>query len=402
MRFWVFILIFLTNIWAIEVEKIEKYIENASLDALHPESNLILMTRKDSNGITQLYIVDGNSSQYKKEMVCISCSVKKAIGVDPSLIPILHKGASDWHPSGEWFITEVEIPFNISWRYSKKLPGTRLLAEPGAGWWNNLFLVKKDGSLWVKLTDFNPSDLNKGVLYPKFSKDGKIVAWAERIGGAKPFDKFPFAKWVMKIGTIVFENDVPKLKNVKILQIDNAAIFEPQDWSLENHLLFAADIGYLDLPYPAYRIDIWEAKIDRFGNIFSMKNLTKTNAFYEEQASYSPDQRYISFMGNLFDSNYNKRLSRAWEKFKNRQNNFITTNLITDLYLMNRNGNVLKRLTNFSEIDCGENHYLVTRSAWSKNGREIFLSLTLRNNYNGKKNGEIIYRIKLKANGEYN
>ncbi len=214
MRLCLFIFLFLTNIWAVEIERIEKYIENASLDALHSESNLILIMKKDSNGITQLYILNGNSSHPEKEMTCISCSVREAIGVDPSLIPILHKGASDWHPSGDWFITEVEIPFNVGWRYSKKLPGARLLAEPGAGWWNNLFLVKKDGSLWIKLTDFKSSDLNKGVLYPKFSKDGRLVAWAERIGGAKPYDKFPFAKWVIKIGMITFEGGVPKLKNV--------------------------------------------------------------------------------------------------------------------------------------------------------------------------------------------
>ncbi len=165
---------------------------------------------------------------------------------------------------------------------------------------------------------------------------------------------------------------------------------------MENHLLFASDIGYSELPYPAYRIDLWEAKIDRDGNIVSKKNLTRTSNFYEEQASYSLDQKYISFMGNLFDSHYDKRLSRAWEKHKDRPNNFITTNLTTDLYIMDRSGNVLTRLTNFSEINWGGNHYLVTRSAWTKNGKEIFLSLTLRNNYSGKKTGEFIYKITIK------
>jgi hypothetical protein len=396
MRIYFSIFLLLTNIWAIEIKKIEKYLENASFDALNPESNLLLIMKKDSDGVIQLYILNGNSAQPEKEMVCISCSPKKALGIDPSLIPILHKGASDWHPSGEWFITEMEIPFNVSWKYSKRLPGVRLLAEPGAGWWNNLFLVKKDGSFWIKLTDFKPSDLNRGVLYPKFSKDGKMVAWAERVGGAKPYDKFPFAKWVIKIGRIDLEGEVPKLKNIKTFPIEDGAIFEPQDWSKENHLLFASDIGYSRLPYPAYRIDLWEAKIDGEGNILSKNNLTKTSNFYEEQASYSPDQKYISFMGNLFHSQYEKELLRAWNKYKKRPNNFITTELITDLYVMDRNGNSITRLTNFSEMDWGESHYLVTRSKWSKNGKEIFLSLTLRDNYNGKKTGEHIYKITLK------
>lgn len=396
MRNWFLILSLLTNLWAFEIKTIERFLENASFDAFCPETNKVLIMKRDSNGILQLYIVDGNSTNPEKEMVCLSCSPKKAIGIEPSLIPILHKGASDWHHSGEWFITEMEIPFNISWKYLKKLPGARLLAEPGAGWWNNLFLVKKDGSLWIKLTDFKPSDLKSGVLYPKFSKDGKMIAWAERIGGAKPYDKFPFAKWVMKIGIINWENEIPELKNVKTISMEDGAIFEPQEWSSENHLLFAADIGYSNLPYPGYRIDIWEAKIDKNGNVISKTNLTRTNNFYEEQASYSSDQKFVAFMGNLFDSNYEERLSKAWERYKNKPNNFITTNLTTDLYLMDRKGNIVSRLTDFSKNNWGTNHYLVTRSAWSKDDKEILLSLTLRDTFSGKKTGEFIYKIKFR------
>ncbi len=386
----------LINLWAFETKTIEKFLENASFDALCPDTNKVLIIKRDSNGILQLYIVDGNSSNPEKEMVCLSCSSKRVIGIEPSLIPILHKGASDWHPSGEWFITEMEISFNISWKYLKKKPGTRLLAEPGAGWWNNLFLVKKDGSIWIKLTDFKPSDLNSGVLYPKFSKDGNMVAWAERIGGAKPYNKLPFAKWVMKIGIINWDSEIPQFKNVKTLFMEDGAIFEPQDWSFENHLLFAADIGYSNLSYPGYRLDIWEAQIDGNGNVISKKNLTRTNNFYEEQASYSLDQKFVAFMGNLFDSNYEERLSNAWKKYKNKPNNFITTNLITDLYLMDRKGNIVTRLTDFSKQSWGRSHYLVTRSAWSKDGKEIFISLTLRDKFTGKKTGEQIYKIKLK------
>lgn len=396
MRTLFLILSLLTSLWAFETKKIERFLENASFDALCPSTNRVLIMKRDGNGILQLYNVDGNSTNPEKEMLCLSCSPKKAIGVAPSLIPLLHKGASDWHPSGEWFITEMEIPFNMSWKYLKKLPGTRLLAEPGAGWWNNLFLVKKDGSIWIKLTDFKPSDLNSGVLYPKFSKDGRMVAWAERIGGAKPYDKFPFAKWVMKIGIIDWGGGIPQLKNVKTLSMEDGAIFEPQEWSSENHLLFAADIGYSKLAYPGYRIDLWEAQIDESGNLTGKTNLTRTNNFYEEQASYSLDQKFIAFMGNLFDSNYEERLLNAWKRYKEKPNNFITTNLTTDLYLMDRKGDVVSRLTDFSKNSWGTNHYLVTRSAWSRNGKEIFVSLTLRENLTGKKTGEFIYKITLK------
>jgi hypothetical protein len=37
---------------------------------------------------------------------------------------------------------------------------------------------------------------------------------------------------------------------------------------------------------------------------------------------------------------------------------------------------------------------LVTRSAWSKDGKTILLGLTLRSNVTGKKEEEMIYRLR--------
>ena len=57
------------------------------------------------------------------------------------------------------------------------MPGARLLTEPGAGWWNNLFLLRKDGSVWTRLTNFATGDVIAGVLSPMISRDGKVVTW---------------------------------------------------------------------------------------------------------------------------------------------------------------------------------------------------------------------------------
>ncbi|MCP2621199.1 hypothetical protein NLC30_04230, partial [Candidatus Aminicenantes bacterium AC-334-E05] len=375
---------------------IEKFLDNAVFDALCSKTGEIIFMRKDSNGIFQLYLVKENSENPELEKVCISEKPKKTIGIERAMLPLVHKGASDWHPSGKWFITQVEIPYNISWKYKKRLPGTRLLAEPGAGWWNNLFLVKRDGSLWIKLTDFTPFDLKSGVLYPKFSEDGNMISWAERIGGAKPFDKYPFAKWVLKIAKINMKADIPYLYNIKTYPLKDGTIFEPQDWFSNDKLLFAGDIGYSELPYPAYRIDLWEAEIDSNGNIKNLKNLTETKDFYEEQASYSPDGRLIALMANQFDLNYTRKLMATWKIYGSKFNSFITKHLKTELYIMNPKDKVLTRLTHFSEKEWGDSHPLVTRSAWSKDGKTIFIALTLRSNLNGKKTGNCIYRIKLK------
>jgi hypothetical protein len=383
------------HLFATDVKSIEKFMDNAIFDAWNPDSNELIFLRKDERGILQLFKVREDSKDPETEKTCISCNPQRAVGSKLSMIPAIHKGASDWHPSGEWFITQCEIPDNISWKQEKRMPGSRLLAEPGAGWWNNLFLVRKDGSIWIKLTNFTPSDLNGGVLYPKFSKDGKMIAWAERIGGAKPFDQYPFARWILKTAKINIESENARLYDVKPHPPQDGAIFEPQGWSPDGKLLFATDIGYAELPYPGYRIDIWEAGMEQDGTIKNMKNLTKSKDLYEEQASYSPDGKLIAFMANNFDSTYEKRMEDAWKKYGKRFSHFIVRNLTTDLYLMTRDGKAQKRLTHFADQDWKGKHALVARSAWSKDGKTLLVGVTLRSNVTGKKEEEMIYRLRL-------
>lgn len=390
-----FFLIISAPLLALRIASIQKFLDNASFDAYNPKTNEILFMRKDVSGIIQLFLVSAASRNPELEKKCLSCNVGRVIGMKPAFLPLVHKGASDWHPSGEWFITEMEIPQNVSWRYQKATPDVRLLAEPGAGWWNNLFLVKRDGSLWIKLTDFSAFDLDSGVLYPKFARDGKTIAWAERIGGAKPYDQHPFAQWVLKTASLDFQSQIPKLANIKTHPAQDGAIFEPQAWSSKNELLFAADIGYSGLPYPGYRIDVWEAEFDNEGNLKNSRNLTRTNNSYEEQSSYSPDEKFIAFMANLFDKDYEKRMKEAWKKYGQRPNDFITLNLTTDLYLIDRSGKVLSRLTEFAEENRNGHHPLVTRNAWTRDGKALLISLTLRSSTTGKKEGDAIYKIQL-------
>ncbi|MCX7975153.1 MAG: hypothetical protein N3B16_11765 [Candidatus Aminicenantes bacterium] len=379
----------------VTVADMEKFLANAALDAWHPRTNEVIFMRRDNQGIWQLYKVDEMADNPEAEAIPLSTRPLKAIGIEPTWIPRVHKGASDWHPSGEWFVTEVEIPNNISWKYTRTMPEARALAEPGAGWWNNLFLVKADGSLWIKLTDFTADDIESGVLYPKFSPDGTRLCWAEKIGGARPFDRYPFAQWILKTARIDWSLGEPQLVEIRSHPLRDGAIFEPQFWTADNKIIFAADIGYSRLPYPAYRLDIWEAEVSRNGRLQSLRNLTKTPKFYEEQASVSPDHNLIAFMANLFDVNYEWRLNEAWKKSGTEINSFIVQELSTDLYLMDRRGRVLTRLTYFVDEDWGKSHPLVTRSAWSNDGRTILVSLTLRDNVSGKKVDESIYRLQL-------
>jgi hypothetical protein len=391
----ILVLVLCPYVFALEVKPIEKFMDNAAFDAWDPNSNNILFLRKDEKGILQIFKVKEDSSNPELEKICLSCNAQRAIGFTLSMVQAIHKGSSDWHPSGEWFITQGEIPDNISWKQEKRMPSARLNAEPGKGWWNNLFLVSKDGRVWIKLTNFTNHDINSGVLYPKFSRDGKMIAWAERVGGTKPFDHYPFGWWILKTAKISIDGENTRLYDIKLHPPQDGTIFEPQGWSSDGKLLFAADIGYAELPYPGYRMDIWEADIEHDGAMKNLINLTKSKDFYEEHASYSSDGKLIAFMANSFDALYEKRMDDAWKKDRQRFSHFIVRNLSTDLFLMDRDDKTVKRITRFADQDWKGKHPIVTRSAWNKDRKTILLGLPLRSNVTGQKEAEMIYRIKL-------
>ena len=398
MYFFYIILSFLLacpGVFALEVKTVEKFMDNAVFDAWDHNSNSILFLRKDEKGILQIFKVKEDSTNPESDKLCLSCNAQRAVGFKLSTIPAIHKGSSDWHHGGEWFITQGEIPDNISWKQEKRMPGTRFNAEPGTGWWNNLFLVSKDGRIWIELTSFTNSDLNSGILCPKFSRDGKMIAWAERIGGAKPFDQYPYGRWLLKTAKIHLDDENSRLSDIRLHPPQDGAFFEPQGWSADGKLLFATDIGYAELPYPAYRKDIWEADIEPDGAMKNLKNLTKSKDFYEGHASYSPDGKMIAFAANSFDPQYEKRMSDAWKKDRQRFSHFIVRNLSTDLFLMTRDGKVVNRITRFAEQDWKGKHPITERIAWSKDGKTILLGLTLRSNVTGKKEEEMIYRVRL-------
>jgi hypothetical protein len=62
---------------------------------------------------------------------------------------------------------------------------------------------------------------------------------------------------------------------------------------------------------------------------------------------------------------------------------------------MARDGRIVKRLTRFADQDWKGKHPIATRSAWSKDGKTILIGLTLRSDVTGKKEGKMIYRVRL-------
>lgn len=80
------------------------------------------------------------------------------------------KGNPAWHPDGDWMVIQVE-------RAGHPGPIGGPAAHPGAGFFNDLWLLRRDGSEarpWIEL----PTDRTSGALHPHFAEDGSRLVFA--------------------------------------------------------------------------------------------------------------------------------------------------------------------------------------------------------------------------------
>lgn len=85
-------------------------------------------------------------------------------------LPVGHKGNPAWHPGGEWLVIQVEQAEHFG---TVGAPAT----SPGAGIFNDLWLLRSDGSdarPLVTGAQGGPS----GALHPHFSDDGSRLVFA--------------------------------------------------------------------------------------------------------------------------------------------------------------------------------------------------------------------------------
>src|SRR5258706_4259579 len=109
----------------------------------------------------------------------------------PGLPAKVHKGSPSWHPSGQYMLFQAEM--------AKPLGPSRP-AEPGIGWWNDLWLMTADGRRFWQLTHYNPHGAT-AVLMPRFSRDRTKVASTALT--ARPRDRKiatgSFCRWELHI-----------------------------------------------------------------------------------------------------------------------------------------------------------------------------------------------------------
>ena len=306
-----------------------------------PKGDSIVFNDKDAQGVYQLYTSkpDGRSKK------CITCA-KTADG--PAVDR--HKGFPAYHPSGKYIVAQVEIAIHLA---------PKMVTEPGSGINNQLWALTPDGKQWYQLTNYSGFNFH-GVLYPRFSHNGKQLLWSTRLGKATNSDRF-FGQWQLNIADFV-EQPTPHLENVRQLQPGGASFYEPHGFSPDDtSIIFTADIGGAN----AFDLNIFRMNLKTQQVI----NVTKTTNDWNEHAEFSGNGKRIAYMSSRKSKTYNRK---TWQKFS------------TEEYLMNSDGSAIVQLTNFNvpgHTEFSTERSVVASNTWSPDGSQITLEQIFSDKY---------------------
>ena len=317
------------------------------------DDNIVFFTHKDDKGVVQVYRANLKSQQEE----CLTC---KDIAGGP--LASQNKGAVSFHPDGQHLVMMVEMA---------DYPLKKVMGNPGAGWFFNVWMTNLNFDRWWPLTDY-PHQPPHGVLLPQISPDGKRLAWAQLYDGPpgnlsklwrqEKSNKGPiYGRWQLNVADLIKDTTGFKLERIVSSKTSDHDFYETQGWSPDgSKLLYTADTGR-DTPY---KIDIW------MRDLVAQKsfNLTDTDNAWEEFARFSPDGKKIVYMSSLCCPTFNPDSPKHYLK-----------SLMTEVYLMDADGGRKVRLTHFnvpgfSEYYPGRN--IAGAVAWNPSGDKILVEHT--------------------------
>lgn len=262
----------------------------------------------------------------------------------PDLTPGKHKGASSWHPSGQWLLLVVE---KDEYLFNDRTD-IRPLATLGIGLNTDMWLLAADGSQAWRLTNV-PTKMEvtdtipfTGILHPQFNNSGDQILYA--------FTENPgtdvFGDWEIRIADFTAPPDATA-------EHEMAQIYEPGDknnwyethsWSPDDSTVYisfspnlqqddlSTDIGTLDLSSGAYEnlTDSWQVEGEPWDG----------NSAWDEHAFISKDGSkviYISSSGFPMSLD-DETLRKGWRNW-----------LITELWWMGPNGEGQERISYFND-----------------------------------------------------
>lgn len=140
----------------------------------------------------------------------IDGSDRKCLTRDKTGLTLSHAGNPTVHPADKYIIFQAADP-NLAILPPILEFGAKQHTSPGAGINNNLWCMDFDTNKIWQLTRISAG---QGIIHPHFSKDGKKVIWAEKIG----LGNDAWGNWAIKIADFKIQSSQPALNNIQTLK----------------------------------------------------------------------------------------------------------------------------------------------------------------------------------------
>lgn len=343
---------------ACKVKRIDEVVPASGGLAVSPvDPNVLVYGRPDKQGTFQIHKHDLGSGHDE----CLTCQP-----VPGAPAPTRHKGSPSFLPGGQHLVVQAEMAEH---------PFEGRIGAPGAGWFNDLWVLSLDGQHWWPLTRYPHGAKDRfGSLLPQVSPDGQHLAWAQlyrddEAAQAQYRRGYPargaYGHWQINVARIVrdpaggWHLDAPRS-----YRPGNGTFYETQDWSTDGRsVLFTSDQDKGSI----HELDLWALDVATGG----VRRITRTDKQWIEFGAYSPDGKRLAFASSE---------CCGWQPAKARKA------LRMDLYLMDADGGGKTRLTFFNQR--GHPHAqaagaTVTSHRWSRDGRRIYFEMPFYGPFGG-------------------
>lgn len=241
-----------------------------------PDGSLLVFDRYGDDGLLDVYTM----SPRGMNTVCLTCN-HRLLSLSSG-----HKGNPAWHPNGNWIVFQAEMQ-----RHPGKQHG--YANKPGAGYFNELWVISADGRKVYPLIKFNLKTLRsaEGILHPHFNNEGNMLTWSHLVKGAKKGDpNLAYCDYRIRVAPFDMLNGIPTLGKAKEYIPGVPAFYETHGFMPDsNSIIFS---GNPDPKQPTFGIDIAVMRLTD-GKI--IRRVTNTPYVWDEHAHLCPGGTRILF-----------------------------------------------------------------------------------------------------------
>ncbi|MFN0062053.1 MAG: PA14 domain-containing protein [Myxococcaceae bacterium] len=227
----------------------------------------------------------------KTQTICVTC--------DKPFLPNRHMGTPSFLPGGEFILFTAEREVHEGGYCHEPWCGS-YAALPGYGAYNDVWLIRSDGTQAWQLTHHSAADVT-AIILPAASSDGTRLVWSKHLDGLNPFatDWRFWGRWPLETAELAwtggsFGVGTPTVANVRTYE-PRLGLNEANSFTLDNERFFFTSSN------PAAPLDTQLFSVD-FATLTDLRQLTD-NGEFNEHPNLMPNGEQVLFMSGRQSSN---------------------------------------------------------------------------------------------------